>query len=92
MKTFIGPLYWGLARTKGRRPTNEDTFVAQTLNYPFQQWSLFGVFDGHGGGEVSEKISDEIVTILLQQLSNCQCSQNDSAVVAAIKRTFYELD
>ena len=44
---------------QGWRLTNEDSHVAH-LNLPKGE-KFFGVFDGHGGAEVAQIVSDEIL-------------------------------
>lgn len=57
---------------KGRRPYMEDTDVSfhniQISNK--SAVSIFGVFDGHGGGECSTMIADELPTKLMSNLRN----------------------
>ena len=47
-------LSWGASEMQGWRNSQEDTHIAHEINLPDgQKGMLFGVFDGHGGKEVS---------------------------------------
>ncbi|XP_064621319.1 protein phosphatase 1B-like [Lineus longissimus] len=57
-------LHYGLASMQGWRVEMEDAHSAVTGLGPFNDWSFFGVFDGHAGG----KVSDFCASDLLQQI------------------------
>lgn len=46
-------LHWTSASMRGWRPAMEDTHVATVSRSAGSELALFGVFDGHGGSEVS---------------------------------------
>lgn len=49
--------YWGACSMQGWRSSQEDSHICETVempgNEPGSYGMLFGVFDGHGGAEVS---------------------------------------
>jgi serine/threonine protein phosphatase PrpC len=47
---------WGACAMQGWRSSMEDTHICQLVNMPNKSdyGQLFGVFDGHGGAEVSD--------------------------------------
>lgn len=76
---------WGATSMQGWRKTQEDTHIART-DLPGGV-CLFGVFDGHGGREVSifveERFCDELVR--LDEYKNKEYG-------AALKKCFIRMD
>lgn len=50
--------------------SNEDSYVAGTLACAGYSFEVFGVYDGHGGPEVSQLIKDKIIQVLQDDLNN----------------------
>lgn len=56
-----GAIRWASSEMQGWRPAMEDaTAAVMELQEPLGNFALFGVFDGHGGAEVSRRVSDEL--------------------------------
>lgn len=81
----------------GRRPSMEDEHLTTSFkltinekNYPVQ---LFGIFDGHGGGEASRYVRKNLERILHETLNEfCGDKLTDEAIWNALKITFVKLD
>ncbi|CAL6053919.1 Protein_phosphatase 2C [Hexamita inflata] len=58
--------YWGAASTCGRRPSNEDQHVVQSISKPVS-CTYAAVFDGHGGTGASEYSAANLHNTLTQQ-------------------------
>ena len=60
----------------GRRSENEDKHITELngdgKNTDLINVNLFGVFDGHGGDEVSELLSQEFDNILKKEINIAQ--------------------
>jgi len=69
---------------------NEDRYVVKSIKYAFdkpdQSAAFFGVFDGHGGHDVSDFLRDHIVNIFLGAVSTAK------TVFKAIENTFETVD
>lgn len=86
----------GICHYIGRRPTMEDEHLATAFTlhvggreYPVQ---LFGVFDGHGGGEASCYVRDHLERKLHETLNEfCLDGLSDEAIWNALKMTFVRL-
>lgn len=59
---------WSCAGMRGWRPTMEDSHISTVLDCGTQQFGLFGVFDGHGGWQVSHIAPTLIVDLLTKRL------------------------
>jgi len=56
-----GSILWACSEMQGWRPAMEDAVVAQTaMDGPLESYALFGVFDGHGGAEVSRRVAQDL--------------------------------
>eukprot|EP00026_Physarum_polycephalum_P014356 Phypoly_transcript_14862.p1 GENE.Phypoly_transcript_14862~~Phypoly_transcript_14862.p1 ORF type:complete len:282 (+),score=39.60 Phypoly_transcript_14862:74-919(+) len=51
----------GVAESRGRRPYMEDRHIVASKLPTFSAFSLFGIFDGHGGSKAAESIKELIV-------------------------------
>lgn len=62
-----GYMHWASSEMQGWRPAMEDA-VCQILELPapLEGHALFGVFDGHGGAEVSRKTAEALPQTLLE--------------------------
>ncbi|MBS0620701.1 MAG: protein serine/threonine phosphatase 2C family protein [Verrucomicrobia bacterium] len=87
----------GVCHFIGRRPSMEDEHLATSFNlisgqhtYPIQ---LFGVFDGHGGGEASRFVKDHLEDTLHKALREfCPKELTDEGIWHALKATCDRLD
>jgi serine/threonine protein phosphatase PrpC len=87
----------GVCHFIGRRPTMEDEHLATSfdLNVGGQVYpvSLFGVFDGHGGGEASAYIRDNLQKKLIEMLTRfCPNELTNEGIWNALKLTFVGLN
>lgn len=74
---------WASAEMQGWRPAMEDaTCVVDVLAEPLADKSLFGVFDGHGGSQVSLIASKEFPKVLAACATNIKAAGNPKAAVA----------
>jgi serine/threonine protein phosphatase PrpC len=86
----------GVCHFIGRRPTMEDEHLTTSFDlnvggraYPVQ---LFGIFDGHGGGEASIYVRDNLERKLHETLNEfCAGGLTDEAIWNALKITFVRL-
>jgi len=59
-------LRYGLSAMQGWRVEMEDAHAAVTgLSQDLQEWSYFGVFDGHAGASVSKYCAENLLTSIL---------------------------
>ncbi|KAH8854218.1 Protein phosphatase 1A [Schistosoma japonicum] len=59
-------LRYAISSMQGWRVEMEDAHVAKSeLPSPFQDWSYFGVFDGHAGSRVSELCATKLLDAIL---------------------------
>lgn len=62
---LVSAMEWASVEMQGWRPAMEDaTCVVDSLPSPLGQQALFGVFDGHGGSQVSLIASSEFPKVL----------------------------
>lgn len=86
----------GICHFIGRRPKMEDEHLTTSFNlnvggkaYPVQ---LFGIFDGHGGGEASRYVKANLEFKLHETLKEfCAGGLTDEAIWNALKITFVRL-
>lgn len=81
LQTMTFKLSFGVTSVQGERPYMEDRYYAR-LGDP----SIFAVFDGHGGGEVS----DYLLLNLPNQILNAV--RNDGYTQQAFENTFIQCD
>jgi serine/threonine protein phosphatase PrpC len=87
----------GVCHFIGRRPTMEDEHLATSFNlnvgnkvYPIQ---LFGIFDGHAGGQASRYVKENLELKLHETLHEfCSTGLTDEAIWNALKMTFVKLE
>jgi len=87
----------GVCHFIGRRFTMEDEHLTTSFNlkvggraYPVQ---LFGIFDGHGGGEASRYVRENLERKLHATLNEfCAGGLTDEAIWNALKITFVRLN
>ena len=97
-------LKYGLCSMKGFRDSMEDAHCS-LLSLPIEDlenWSFFGVFDGHGGIEISNYVSKELINSILnadKELFELLSSDNEIAsslyenrLIQAIINGFYNID
>jgi serine/threonine protein phosphatase PrpC len=97
-------LKYGLCSMKGFRDSMEDAHCS-LLSLPIEDlenWSFFGVFDGHGGIEISNYVSKELINSILnadKELFELLSSNNEIAsslyenrLIQAIINGFYNID
>jgi protein phosphatase 1B len=97
-------LKYGLCSMKGFRDSMEDAHCS-LLSLPIEgleNWSFFGVFDGHGGNEISNYVSKELINSILnsdKELFELLSSNNEIAsslyenrLIQAIINGFYNID
>lgn len=77
----------------------EDRFVYGTMASPRgdmdTKWGAWGVFDGHVGARTSEALSRHLIPYVhkyLRDVYSQKQQEEDSAIVAAIKAAFLDLD
>ncbi|EKE08399.1 MAG: hypothetical protein ACD_17C00186G0003 [uncultured bacterium] len=86
----------GICHFIGRRLTMEDEHLTTSFNlnvggkiYPIQ---LFGIFDGHGGGQASPYVKENLECQLHKTLNEfCSAGLTDEAIWNALKITFVRL-
>ena len=78
---------YGICSMQGWRDTMEDSVIAETCLGPDQNTHIFGVFDGHGGREISNFITNHFVE---EFLKNPNYMKGD--IKACLKETFINLD
>ena len=78
---------YGVCSMKGWRKTMEDKFLIKLNIGPKKSTHIFGIFDGHGGREVSKFISEHFVE---EFLKNENYEKGD--IKACLKETFLNLD
>lgn len=72
----------GHAAMRGRRNYMEDTFIINTQHR--SKWKIFGVFDGHGGKEISKSLCDEkrgIAAYLIPKLIKTELRDIPSVII-----------
>jgi protein phosphatase 1B len=97
-------LKYGLCSMKGSRKSMEDAHCS-LLSLPIkglENWSFFGVFDGHGGDEISNYVSKELINSILnadKELFELLSSNNEitssfyeNRLIQAINNGFYNID
>ena len=97
-------LKYGLCSMKGFRKSMEDAHCS-LLSLPIEgleNWSFFGVFDGHSGDEISNYISKELIDSILnadKELFELLSSDNEitsslyeNRLIQAINNGFYNID
>lgn len=77
-------LQWASSEMQGWRPAMEDaTCALMEMGPPLRSYAMFGVFDGHGGGEVSRKVAVELPPLLVTAAAGLgQVDDDDSAAIA----------
>ena len=78
---------YGICSMKGWRKTMEDKFLIKLNIGPKKSTHIFGIFDGHGGREVSKFISEHFVE---EFLKNENYEKGD--INTCLKETFLNLD
>ena len=73
---------------QGRRDYMEDTNIIHEL----EGISVYGVFDGHGGGEISKFLKDEFWNFLTAEFKSISCLDHSNEVKNAIHTTFLKID
>jgi len=90
------PLAWGVVDMQGWRKSMEDAHVATT----YDDYKVFGVFDGHGGPEVARVCQLYLVSVLKKQPTWGKALQNepyhgdpaDFPLGLALREAFHALD
>jgi serine/threonine protein phosphatase PrpC len=93
----VGNYQVGVSHAQGRRPSMEDEHLATSFNltiggknYPIQ---LFGIFDGHGGGEASKFVRDHLKVELEKSLKEFNPNGlSEKGIWQALKVTMVYLD
>ncbi len=93
----VGNYQVGISHDQGERPTMEDEHLATSFNltiggknYPIQ---LFGIFDGHGGGEASKFVRDHLKMELEKSLQEFNADGlSEKGIWQALKVTMVYLD
>ena len=78
---------YGICSMKGWRQAQEDSFLVKLNIGPNKSTHIFGIFDGHGGREVSKFISNHFVE---EFLNNKNYKKGD--IKQCLKETFLNLD
>ena len=78
---------YGVCSMKGWRKAMEDKFLVKLNIGPKKSTHIFGIFDGHGGREVSKFIGEHFVD---EFLKNENYEKGD--IKACLKETFLNLD
>lgn len=88
-------LLWGVGEMQGWRPTMEDAYVAMgslaagtglqgEAQHEWADYGLFGVFDGHGGAQVSKFCAEHLPKVV----TNGRAAQ----APAALNESFFTVD
>ncbi|MFC1753860.1 PP2C family serine/threonine-protein phosphatase [Thermoproteota archaeon] len=94
-ETAIGRFQFGSVCLKNSfRSTNEDAYTGELISVFGKDIEYFAVFDGHGGGDYSEKARVEFKTYLLTELKKLDVlSIHDPALAAdAVHNAFLAFD
>ena len=78
---------YGICSMKGWRQTMEDNFLVKLNIGPNKSTHIFGIFDGHGGREVSKFVCENFVD---EFLNNENFKNGD--IKTCLKETFLSLD
>ena len=78
---------YGICSMKGWRQSQEDSILVKLNIGPNKSTHIFGIFDGHGGREVSKFISNHFVE---EFLNNKNYNKGD--IKQCLKETFLNLD
>ncbi|MFT4554563.1 MAG: serine/threonine protein phosphatase PrpC [Chlamydiales bacterium] len=95
--TFSSPSFGvGMAEAQGRRPTMEDSHISNSFHFKAgvssRRVRITGIFDGHGGPEVSNFAADNIVKHLVRRLEEQnRDSLSELGIWNALKLTFVDL-
>lgn len=94
-----------LVRDQGPRSYMEDRDCAVSLSLPMGEYTVFGVFDGHGGSEVADLIAKTLPDIVTRHLDRVSAARGGSthsnianggggemAEIAALREAFLEAD
>lgn len=73
---------------QGRRPTMED----EKLIFEGDDWKIYGVFDGHGGNEVSLLLKERLHIELLSCLRRLKTNSTKTQIAQIIKQCFIRFD
>merc|ERR1712088_877502 len=81
-------LNYNMTWIKGRRPRQEDSHLAIRINAHI---SLFGVFDGHGGAKVSNRVSFLFPEVFKREIVEIKTKDYSADnLAAALRRSFAE--
>lgn len=78
-------LIWGCYHNIGGRPYQEDTYIADVSIGDI--YNLFGVFDGHGGSDISEFLSENAPDFISKSIL-----EYEGLIEPALKDAFINLD
>src|ERR1044072_3841771 len=81
-------LIYSSSSTKGLRTTMEDVHTIETNIPNFTGYSFFGVYDGHGGKEVAEYISENLHLNIFKKIHEI----GEDNIEKAIKDAFVQTD
>lgn len=79
-------LRWTCAAMRGWRPSMEDSHIASVLPHE-EGLGIVGVFDGHGGAEVSDLAPNIFVGLLMEQLEGASNQDLVSTLATAVEAT-----
>jgi len=83
-------LNYNMTWIKGRRPRQEDSHLAIRINAHI---SLFGVFDGHGGAKVSNRVSFLFPEVFKREIVEIKTKDYSADnLAAALRRSFAKTD
>lgn len=90
-------LHAGCAETKGKRKKMEDRHVIAEHLPTFSEFSLFGVFDGHGGSKAAETLKELIIPTVETHIHREKLRINNAetrvdALKQVLHNSFMEVD
>lgn len=87
-------LEWGLSDRQGRRKTMEDAYVLKTIFVRGDRYTVFGLFDGHGGAGASRDAAQYIENSLQADIDEAQKEslEGDGVLKKALQIASAKLD
>lgn len=85
-------LTYSIGSMQGYRMTMEDEYNIKVNED--ETLSIFGVFDGHGGKEIAEIVSDKLIDVLFKELNEMVKDESKTLkdFMACIKDIFFRID
>lgn len=93
LETLPAPMKGCVATNIGGRPYQEDRNVIAKAQIDQRRIMIYGVFDGHGGSDISEYLVNHLPETLIQEFTTIKNNLDDPSIVKeAIKQAYLNLD